>query len=128
MSEQLNNLAELEFALKDLSHDDRAVQLIRSFAENLGKTKYRQQVFNTTGALVRSPLEYDAALAQGVIDVNEDHFQLLQGDVIVTESGYLLGERLNSMKFVVASATCDLVPGRRQYVAFLKQLIYWGNC
>jgi hypothetical protein len=120
MSEQLDNLAELEFALKDLSHDDRAVQLIRSFAENLGKTKYRQQVFNTTGALVRSPLEYDAALAQGIIDVNEDHFQLLQGDVIVTESGYLLGERLNSMKFVVASTTCDLVPGRRQYAALLR--------
>lgn len=46
MPEQLDNLAELELALKNLSHDDRAVQLIRSFAENLGKTKYRQQVFN----------------------------------------------------------------------------------
>ncbi len=120
MSEQLDNLAELELALKDLSHDDRAVQLIRSFAENLGKTKYRQQVFNTAGAMVRSPLEYDAALAQGVINDNEDRFQLLQGDIIVTESGYLLGERLNSMKFIVASATCDLVPERRQYAALLR--------
>jgi hypothetical protein len=120
MSEKLESLVALEFALKDLSHDDRAVQLIRSFAENLGKTKYRQQVFNAAGALVRSPLEYDEALAQGIIDAQEDRFQLLQGDIIVTESGYLLGERLTTMKFVVASATCDLVPGRRQYAALLR--------
>jgi hypothetical protein len=120
MSEKLESLVALKFALKDLSHDDRAVQLIRSFAENLGKTKYRQQVFNATGALIRSPLEYDEALAQGIIDAKEDRFQLLQGDIIVTESGYLLGERLTTMKFVVASATCDLVPGRRQYAALLR--------
>jgi hypothetical protein len=41
MSEQPENLTALELALKDLSHDDRAVQLIRGFAENLDKTKYR---------------------------------------------------------------------------------------
>lgn len=120
MSEQPENLTALELALKDLSHDDRAMQLIRGFAENLGKTKYRQKVFNATGALIRSPLEYEAALAQGIIDTNEDRFQLLQGDIIVTESGYLVGERLNTMKFVVASATCDLVSGRRQYAALLR--------
>jgi hypothetical protein len=120
MPEEPENLASLELALRDLSHDDRAVKLIRSFAESLGKTKYRQQVFNTAGALVRSPLEYDDALAQGIIDATEDRFQLLQGDIIVTESGYLLGERLTEMKFVVASATCDLVPGRRQYASLLR--------
>jgi hypothetical protein len=120
MSKKLENLAELESALKDLSHDDRAIQLIRSFAENLGKTKYRQQVFNAVGALVRNPIDFDEALAQGIIDDNEDRFQLLQGDIVVTESGYLLGERLTSMKFVVASATCDLVPGRRQYASLLR--------
>ena len=47
------DLAALEVALRDLSHDDRAVQLVRSFAEGLGKTKQRQQIFNAPGALVR---------------------------------------------------------------------------
>jgi hypothetical protein len=120
MPEEPENLAALEIALRELSHDDRAVKLIRDFAESLGKTKDRQQVFNTVGALVRSPLEYDNALAQGIIDATEDRFQLLQGDIIITETGYLMGERLTEMKFVVASATCDLIPGRRQYASLLR--------
>jgi hypothetical protein len=114
------DLAALEFALRDLSHDDRAVQLVRSFAEGLGKTKQRQQIFNSPGALVRSPLDYDLAVASGAIESTEDRFSLLQGDIIGTDAAYLLGERLTGMKFIVASATCDLVPGRREYAALLR--------
>jgi hypothetical protein len=117
------DLAALELALRDLSHDERAVQLVRSFAQTLGKTKHRQQIFNAPGALVRSPLDYDLAVASGAIDSidsTEDRFCLLQGDIVSTEAAYLLGERLTGMKFVVASATCDLVPGRREYAALLR--------
>jgi hypothetical protein len=53
------DLAALEVALRDLSYDDTAVQLVRSFAEGLGKTKQRQQIFNAPDALVRSPLDYN---------------------------------------------------------------------
>jgi hypothetical protein len=86
----------------------------------LGKTKQRQQIFNAPGALVRSPLDYDDAVASGDIDATEDRFTLLQGDIVSTDAAYLLGERLTGMKFVVASATCDLVPGRREYAALLR--------
>jgi hypothetical protein len=88
------DLAALEVALRDLSHDERAVQLVRSFAQGLGKTKQRQQIFNAPGALVWSPLDYDAAVASGAIEPTEDRFSLLQGDIISTEAAYLLGERL----------------------------------
>ncbi|WP_309741027.1 MULTISPECIES: hypothetical protein [unclassified Chamaesiphon] len=67
MSDLPMDLAELEVALRDLSHDERAVQLVRNFAQRLGKTKQRQQLFNAPGALVRSPLDYDAAIASGAI-------------------------------------------------------------
>ena len=50
MSDLPMDLAALEFALRDLSHDESAVQLVRSFAQGLGKTKQRQQIFNTPGA------------------------------------------------------------------------------
>lgn len=123
MSDLPMDLAALELALRDLSHDERAVQLVRSFAQTLGKTKHRQQIFNAPGALVRSPLDYDLAVASGAIDSidsTEDRFCLLQGDIVSTEAAYLLGERLTGMKFVVASATCDLVPGRREYAALLR--------
>jgi hypothetical protein len=114
------DLAALEVALRDLSHDESAVQLVRSFAQGLGKTKQRQQIFNAPGALVRSPLDYDTAVASGAIESTEDRFSLLQGDIVSTDAAYLLGERLTGMKFVVASATCDLVPGRREYAALLR--------
>jgi hypothetical protein len=114
------DLADLELLLRDLSHDDRALQLVKNFAEGLGKTKQRQQIFNAPGALVRSPLDFDNAVASGDIDATEDRFTLLQGDIVSTDAAYLLGERLTGMKFVVASATCDLVPGRREYAALLR--------
>jgi hypothetical protein len=116
----LPDLAALELALRDLSHDERSVQLVRSFAEGLGKTKQRQQVFNASGALVRSPLDYDVAVASGAVEPTEDKFSLLQGDIVSTDASYLLGERLTGMKFLVASATCDLVPKRREYAALLR--------
>jgi hypothetical protein len=128
VSELPTDLAALELLLRDLSHDDRALQLVKSFAEGLGKTKQRQQVFNAPGALICSPLDYDTAVSSGKIVSTEDRFVLLQGDIISSNAAYLLGERLLGMKFVVASATCDLVPGRRKYAALLQiQPITVGN-
>jgi hypothetical protein len=116
----LGELADLEAQLRDISHDDRALQLIQNFASQLGKTKHRQTVFNAKGALVRPPIVYQDLLKRGLIDSDEDRFTLLQGDLVSTDSAYFLGERITGMKFAIASSTCDLVPNRRDYASLLR--------
>jgi hypothetical protein len=113
-------LEAFEAALREYSHDDRAVGIVREFAEELGKTKQRQAVFNQSGALVRLPIAYEAVREQGIVCAEEDPFTFLQGDIIATDAAYFLGERLVNARFVIASSTCDLVPGRREYAALLR--------
>ena len=115
-----SSLIELEARLQNLSHDIEPLSIIRSFAQKIGKTKARQKTFNARGALVRSAIEYQALLDLGLISPEEDPFILLQGDIIGTEAAYILGERITGMKFAIASSTCDLVPGRRQYATLLR--------
>ena len=114
------SLIELEARLQSLSHDIEPLSIIRSFAQKIGKTKARQKIFNAKGALVRSAIEYQALLDLGLISPEEDPFILLQGDIVSTEAAYFLGERITGMKFAIASSTCDLVPGRRQYATLLR--------
>ncbi|MBO3459084.1 hypothetical protein G7B40_012025 [Aetokthonos hydrillicola Thurmond2011] len=114
------NLAELEAQLQALSHDDHAVKIIQNFAKNLGKTNQRQRLFNEKGAIVREPIIYQDMLHRGLIAPDEDPFILLQGDIVSTETAYFLGERMTQMKFAVATSTCDLIPGRRQYATLLR--------
>jgi hypothetical protein len=59
-------------------------------------------------------------LSKGLIDPQEDVFNLLQGDVVSTDAAFFLGERLVGLKYVVLNTTCDLVPGRRDYVGLLR--------
>lgn len=114
------SLAELEKQLKKLSHDSQALEIIQEFANKLGKTKNRQLVFGEEGALVCQPIEYQDVLARGLIDETEDPFTLLQGDIISTDAAYFLGERIAGIKFAIATSTCDLVPGRRNYALLLR--------
>ena len=44
--EDFKTLANLEHDLRELSHNQEAMSLIRGFAESLGKTKHRQRVLN----------------------------------------------------------------------------------
>lgn len=115
-----NSLEDLEARLKHLSHDTQALEIIQSFVQSVGKTKARQELFNANGALVRSPIDYQDLRSSGLISAEEDAFSLLQGDIVASDSAYFLGERLIGMKFAIASSTCDLVPGRRQYAALLR--------
>jgi hypothetical protein len=115
-----DSLLGLEEQLRTLSHSDEAMRLVQEFAASLGKTKARQTVFNALGALVRQPISYREVLAKGLIDSQEDAFSLLQGDVVSTDAAFFLGERLVGLKYVVVNATCDLVPGRRDYVGLLR--------
>lgn len=114
------NLAELESQLRTLSHNDQALQIIREFAGKLKKTKDRQKIFGSEGALVRKPIEYQDVLKRGLIDDDEDPFTLLQGDIVSTNAAYFLGERITGSKFAIASSTCDIIPNRRQYAALLR--------
>lgn len=114
------DLAVLEEQLRCHSHDDQALKIIQSFANNLGKTKDRQAVFNVKGALVREPIVFQDVLERGLFSPTEDAFTLLQGDIVSTDAAYFLGERITGTKFAVASSTCDLVPSRRQYAALLR--------
>ncbi|BAZ11421.1 hypothetical protein NIES4071_32470 [Calothrix sp. NIES-4071] len=114
------NLAELEARLSTLSHDDQALKIIQNFAQKLGKTSKRQDLFNSKGALIREPIIYQDVLSRGLINADEDPFTLLQGDIISTDAAYFLGERITRMKFAIATSTCDLVPGRREYAVLLR--------
>ena len=105
--------------LRNLSHNTDALQAVQEFAAAFKKTKQRQEVFNTAGALVQPPILYLEALERGRIMAEEDAFGLLQGDIISTEAAYFMGERLVERRFIVANSTCDLVPGRRDYAALL---------
>lgn len=117
---QNQSLADLEKQLRNLSHDSQAMNLIQEFASKLGKTKHRQLVFGQEGALVCQPIEYQDVLARGLISEKEDPFTLLQGDIVSTDAGYFLGERITGVKFAVATSTCDLVAGRRDYASLLR--------
>jgi len=114
------NLVELEAHLQDLSHDVSALEIIRNFAKNLGKTNHRQQVFNAQRAIIRPPIEYKDVLNLKLLTADDDSFTLLQGDIVNTDAAYFLGERITNTNFVIASSTCDLVPNRRQYAALLR--------
>ncbi len=106
--------------MREISHGDQALKIIQNFANSLGKTKNRQALFNTKGAIVRPPIVYHDLLQKNLISSDEDSFTLLQGDIISTEAAYFLGERLTKMKFAIATSTCDLIPNRRQYAALLR--------
>ena len=118
--ENLQILNELETKLRDISHDDNPLKIIQDFSAKLKNTAKRQDIFNTENALVQQPIIYENMLEMGLIDASEDSFVLLQGDIVSTDLAYLCGERLEGMKFAIASSTCDLVPNRREYAVLLR--------
>lgn len=105
-------LEPLEQALSLLSHGDEALERVRSFAGGLSR-KERALAFSD---LVVPPIYHEAALERGVVGLEEDPFALLQGDIVLTDGAYLLGERQQDQMHLVTNATCDLVPGRRDLV------------
>lgn len=119
----MSDLRELERQLQTLSHSTDALQTVRDFSQTLKKTRRRQEVFNAPGALlVRPPITFESARERELIAEEEDPFVLLQGDLIQTDAAYFMGTRLTGMRFLIANSTCDLVPGRREYVALLPVL------
>lgn len=121
--------ADLESRLAGLSHSDEATELIASMvAERFKKTAQRQIAFAQPGAICVEPIVYEDALAAGKIKGDEDRFAVLQGDIVTTEAAYFMGERVvGGVIFAVLNATCDLVPGRREYVSLLRVVPVAGD-
>lgn len=121
--------ADLESRLAALSHTDEAARAIKSaVAERFKKTSQRQIAFAQPNAICVEPILYSDAVASGSIGADEDEFTILQGDIISTEAAYLMGERiLGNPIFAVLNATCDLVPGRREYASLLSVIPIQGT-
>jgi hypothetical protein len=93
---------------------------IKEFSSQLKDSRERLGIFNADRALVRRAISAEETKASG-FNKEDDHFRVLQGDIVSTESAYFLGERItNGPKYIVLTSSCDLVPDRRQYAALLR--------
>ena len=72
----LEELSKLEDQLRDLSHNQEALELIKDFANKL-KKQDRQIIFSAEGSLIIKPIFHQDMLEKGLIDDNEDPFTLL---------------------------------------------------
>lgn len=113
-------LTDLEYKLSSLSHSEEAINEVEIFCAALEHTKGRMDLWNSTNAIVRRPIEHSEAVAHG-FNKPDDLFCLLQGDLIRTEAAYFFGERVTGHpKYAVLNSSCDLVPGRSEYSALLR--------
>ena len=121
--------AELEARLANLSHSEEAVDVIEAaVSTRFKKTAQRQICFAQPGVICVEPIVYEDAVAAGKIGADDDRFALLQGDVITTQAAYLMGNRIIAEPlFAVLNATCDLVPGRREYASLLRVVPITGE-
>lgn len=122
-------LNQLEEALRPHAHGQEALKAIRDFVEALPNTKARIDLLNSAGALVTPPIDCTEAKRLQAYPQDADFFWVLAGDVISTDAAFTLGERITPEqagiprpKFIVASATCDLVPGRKRTKALLFEV------
>jgi len=99
----IRTLGELEESLSSLLHNDSAISAIKQFAAEMKDSRERLDVFNASGAIVRSPILSEETKALGFTEPSDD-FTFLQGDVISTESAYFLGERVINSRNTLCSA------------------------
>ena len=83
--------SELEARLANLSHTDEAVRVIEStVSARFKKTAHRQVAFAFPGGICVDPIVYEDAVVAGKIAFDEDHFSVLQGDAVSTETAYFM--------------------------------------
>jgi hypothetical protein len=69
--------------------------------------------------LLQTPITLEAAIEKRYSSAS-DAFQVLQGDVITTQSAYFMGERLTGdRRYLILTPTCDLVSHRRAFASLL---------
>lgn len=98
------------------SHGPAAIELITERVVNRLPRRERRSFFNRH--LLQAAI-YHADVA-GRLQPPPEPFAVLQGDVIRTDRADILGVRqVGAPSFVVASSTCDVVPGRGSAVLLL---------
>jgi hypothetical protein len=77
-------------------------------------------IWNCENAIVRRPIEAKEVIALGY-NTPDDHFVILQADLVRTEAAYFFGQRITGLpKYAVLNSSCDLVPGRTLYSSLLR--------
>jgi hypothetical protein len=106
MSASLNDLAE---SLESLGHGDQGLARIK---EALSTLDLGARVAWLAEHLLTPPLTHE--VAQGRAGEPVEPFNVLQGDIIRTSAAYRFGVRVDpAATYMVATSSCDLVPGRR---------------
>jgi hypothetical protein len=114
--DELIDVAALEETLAPLSHGGQALETLQGILRP-HKAHARQTILNRH--MLRLPIRHEDV--KGHVGPELAVFCVLQGDVIRTDAAYVLGERRDqNPTYVIATSTCDLVPGRRKTVSLLE--------
>lgn len=110
------DLNALEQRLAPLSHGTEALTILRDTLRRFGAVAARQFFLNEH--LLCAPIEYDDVQLR--LPGPLEPFHILQGDIVRTDAAYVLGDRQSgNSTYVVATSTCDIVPGRREMAHLL---------
>jgi hypothetical protein len=109
------DVATLERRLAPLSHGTEPIAVLQEVLRQIGKGE--RQVF-LNEHLLRAPIRHESI--RDKLDPVPEGFNVLQGDIVRTEAAYILGARqIGGQSFVIATSTCDVVPGRRESALLL---------
>lgn len=95
-------------ALAPSSHKDEGLSVLQRF---LGGLPTNDRLVWLATNLLTPPLTHSEAEARAGAPI--ELFNILQGDIIRTGAAYQMGSRNEVGTYIVATSTCDLVPGRR---------------
>jgi len=100
--------ASLGDALAPSSHKDEGLSVLQRF---LGGLPTNDRLVWLATNLLTPPLTHSEAEARAGAPI--ELFNILQGDIIRTGAAYQMGSRNEVGTYIVATSTCELVPGRR---------------
>lgn len=100
--------AALAEALAPASHGHEG---LREFQEFLRPLSPQDRVNWLAANIVTPPITHAEAVARCGEPV--DPFNVLQGDIVRTSAPYQLGRRFEDGSYIIATSSCDLIPGRR---------------
>lgn len=115
-----DKIAKLSDELREESHSTKAINILKSFAEQQKNTAGVNEILGQFENVLQPPVEFEVMLANGRC-LESDTFDFLQGDIIRTESAYYIGERVvNSPTFIIGTSACDLVKDRRECITLFR--------
>ncbi|GGL77370.1 hypothetical protein GCM10010840_14150 [Deinococcus aerolatus] len=115
-----DKIAKLSDELREESHSTKAIDILKSFAEQQKNTAGVDKILGQFENILQPPVEFEVMLANRLC-LESDEFDFLQGDIIRTESAYYIGERVvNSPTFIIGTSACDLVKDRRECITLFR--------